>query len=114
MSRLIPLGSRILVTDIEPEVSDVKRMEAIGLYAVVAEENKPRPTSGLVEAVGPDPMVQEYINVGDTVLFARHAGLMVQIEGREYRSLELREIAHVIKPDLPIPPESVTKLEGTS
>src|SRR4029077_5898975 len=100
MPRLIPLGARVLVTDLEPEVSIKKRAEAAGLYAVIADENVPKPTSGKVEAIGSDPLTQELISVGDTVLFGRNAGIMVQIEGREYRSLELREIAHVIKPDL--------------
>jgi co-chaperonin GroES (HSP10) len=99
MPRLIPIGPRVLVTDLEPEVSIKKRAEAAGIYAVVSEENTPKPTSGKVEAVGSDPLTQELIAIGDIVLFARHAGIMVQIEGREYRSLELREVAHVIKPD---------------
>ena len=106
MSRLIPLGSRVLVTDLEPEISLVKRAEKAGLYAVVLEEHVPKPTSGKVEAVGPDPLVQEQISVGDIVLFTRHAGYMVQIEGREYRSLEYREIGHVIKSDPTTPTAS--------
>lgn len=103
MSKIIPLGARCLVTDLEPELSIVKRAEKAGIYAVVLEENKPQPTSGLVEAVGSDPLIQELIAVGDTVLFSRHAGIQVNIEGREFRSLELREIAHVIKPDPIVP-----------
>lgn len=104
MPKLIPIGSRCLVTDLDPEVSLVKRAEAAGLHLVIGEENVPKPTSGKVEAVGSDPLIQELISVGDIVLFARHAGLEVQIEGKAYRSLELREIAHVIKPDLPTSP----------
>lgn len=100
MPKLIPLGARVLVTDLEPEVSLVKRAEKAGLHLVIGEENVPKPTSGKVEAVGSDPLVQELITIGDVVLFARHAGLEVQIEGKSYRSLELREIAHVIKPDV--------------
>jgi co-chaperonin GroES (HSP10) len=104
MSRLIPLGARVLVTDLEPEASLVKRGQAAGLHVVVLEENAPKPTSGKVEAVGSDPLIQELIQVGDVVLFSKHAGLEVQIEGKSYRSLELREIAHVVKPD-PTTPE---------
>lgn len=106
MSRLIPLGARVLVTDLEPEASLVKRGQAVGLHVVVLEENAPKPTSGKVEAVGSDPLIQELIQVGDVVLFSKHAGLEVQIEGKSYRSLELREIAHVVKPDLPTAPEA--------
>lgn len=106
MSRLIPLGARVLVTDLEPEASLVKRGQAIGLHVVVLEENAPKPTSGKVEAVGSDPLIQELIQVGDVVLFSKHAGLEVQIEGKSYRSLELREIAHVVKPDLTEPAAS--------
>jgi co-chaperonin GroES (HSP10) len=42
-------------------------------------------------------MVQEYVHVGDTILFNRHAGTHVTLEGRTYRSLEYREIDHVIR-----------------
>lgn len=106
MSRLIPMGARVLVTDIDPEDSVTKRAAKAGLYAVVLEENNPKPTSGKVEAVGSDPLIQELIQVGDVVLFARHAGLEVLIEDKSYRSLELREIAHVIKPDVTEPATS--------
>jgi co-chaperonin GroES (HSP10) len=99
MARLIPIGARILVLDLEPEVSIVKRAQNAGLHIVVLDENKPQPTSGLVKAVGTDPLIQEMCSVGDTVLFSRHAGTHVFVEGVEYRSLELRDIAYVIKPD---------------
>ena len=103
MGKLIPLGARILVVDLPPETSIQKRAEAAGLHVVVLEENIPKPTSGIVKAVGSDPLIQELIQVGDTVLFARHCGLEILVEGQAYRSLELREIAHVLKPD-PITP----------
>jgi len=96
--RATPIGARVLVTDIDPEVSVVKRMNAVGLHAVVLDENAPKPTSGLVVAVGSDPLIQELCSVGDVVTFGRNSGTFCQIEGVEYRSLELNELILVIKP----------------
>lgn len=105
MKTITPLGSRVFVEDLEPEVSLVKRAEAAGIFAVVMEENVPKPTSGRVVAVGSDPLVQELVKVGDVVTFSRTAGLYQQVREKEYRSLELREIIAVIREsEEPIPP----------
>jgi co-chaperonin GroES (HSP10) len=94
----VPIGARCLVEDLEPEVSLVKRAAKAGLHLVIGEENVPKPTSGKVVAVGSDPLIQELVKLGDVVTFARHAGVYQQIEGKEFRCLELREIIMVIKP----------------
>ena len=101
---IIPIGSRVFVDLIEPVDSITARAAAAGLHAVVMEENKPRPTQGVVVAVGSDPMVQELIHVGDTVTFAWHAGYEQQVEGRTLRVLELRELLACIRPDPPLEP----------
>ena len=98
---LIPQGSRVIGVDIQPVTELEERAKAAGISVVIAEKNIPLPTSMIVHAVGPDPLVQEMVRVGDTVLFSRHAGQMVMLEGREYRSLEYREISHVIRQEEP-------------
>lgn len=99
--KAIPIGARVLVKDLDPEVSLVKRAQAAGLHAVILEQNTPKPTSGTVIAVGSDPLIQELVSIGDTVTFGRNSGTHCQIEGVEYRSLELNEIILVIKPEEP-------------
>lgn len=101
MPTIIPLGSRVFVDPITPIDSVTARAAAAGLHAVVMEENKPRPTEGIVVAVGSDPMIQELVHVGDTVTFAWHAGYEQQVEGRTLRVLELRELLACIRPDPP-------------
>ena len=99
--KAIPAGDRVLIKDIEPEAGIVRRAQRAGLAVVILPENEPQPTSGTVVAVGNGALVQEFVSEGDTVLFGRHAGLGVQLEGEEYRMLEWREISMVIKPDEP-------------
>lgn len=110
MPKIVPVGARIFVKELEPETSLEKRAEASGLHLVILDENIPKPTSGIVVAIGNDPLIQEICQLGDTVTFARHAGLIQLVEGAEYRCLELREIIACIKPDSvdsPTPQEMV-------
>jgi co-chaperonin GroES (HSP10) len=78
-------------------------MAAVGLHAVVLDENVPRPTEGRVEAIGDDPFMQERLKIGDTVTFAKHAGIDQLVEGRTYRVLTHNDIISVIRPDEPEP-----------
>jgi len=97
MKTIRPVGARLLVKDLEPEADLVRRGARSGLTVVVNEENVPRPTSGLVMAVGSDPLTQEEVSVGDVVMFHPYAGHFVSVEGETFRSLELREITSVIR-----------------
>jgi co-chaperonin GroES (HSP10) len=99
--KIIPIGSRIFVELITPVDEVTARMTAAGLHAVVLDENVPRPTEGRVIAVGSDPMTQELIQINDVVSFSKYAGHELMVEGRTYRSLELREIIACIRPDPP-------------
>ena len=101
-SIITPNGARIFVEELEPEVSLVKRAQAAGLHAVVLEENLPKPTSGTVVAIGDDPLVQENYKLGDVVTFSKHAGTYQQVEGKEYRCLEDREVIAKIRTVTPL------------
>jgi co-chaperonin GroES (HSP10) len=97
MQKLMPLGARVMVEDITPLDDISARAEKAVIHAVVFEHNVPKPTTGKVIAVGSDPEVQRLIKVGDTVFFAKHGGIMTQVEGKTYRTLEFHEITSVLK-----------------
>jgi co-chaperonin GroES (HSP10) len=99
--RIIPIGSRVFVRLIPPVFDLEARAAAAGLAIVVDEADIPKPTEGVVVAVGSDPLIQELCAIGDTVLFSKFAGLDVMVEGISYRSIELREIVACIKPNSP-------------
>jgi co-chaperonin GroES (HSP10) len=108
--KIVPIGSRIFVEDLEPVDEVSARARAAGLYVVVAEENKPKPSCGRVVALGSDPLIHELIAVGDLAFYGWYAGMEVQVEGKTYRSLELREIISVAKHEEPptLPPDQPT------
>jgi co-chaperonin GroES (HSP10) len=95
MSISRPLGARVIVLDIVTTLSVEARAEKSGLVAIVAEQERPRPTEGRVVAVGTDPLTQETIHVGDKVSFSYLSGTRVYINDVEYRSLEFNEIIMV-------------------
>lgn len=95
--KLIPMGSRILVEDIEATVDVVERGKQANLEIVLFEQNVPRPTEGLVVAVGSDPLLQEHLRIGDKVIFARYAGTHITVEGKTYRSLDFHEIITILR-----------------
>jgi co-chaperonin GroES (HSP10) len=109
MLEITPMGDRIFVDELEPEVSLVKRAEAVGLSIVVNNENVPRPTTGIVVAVGDDPLIQERCKIGDVVSFASHAGVYQQVSGKQYRCLEGREIISRIRNVTPQAPPKQAK-----
>ena len=94
---ITPLGARILVEPIEPIDEISARAAKSKLYVVTYDHNKPKPTEGIVVAVGTDPLVQEQIQVGDRVIFSRHSGSEIQVEGKTYRQLDLHEVISRIR-----------------
>ena len=95
----IPMGARVLVRDIEPVVEEAVRAAAAGIHIVIDKRNLPQPTSGVIVAVGTDPIIQEHYKVGDEVHFSKYAGMAEMIEGKPYRVLEEREITLKITED---------------
>lgn len=95
MSTLTPIGDRVFVTLEQPIDEVTERARRVGLHAVVLEHNKPKPTTGIVVAVGSGPEIQQQVKVGDRVYFSRHAGSEILTEGQSYWVLELFEIISV-------------------
>lgn len=92
-----PLGPRVLVKPEQPIDQVTKRAQAAGIIAVVEEKNKPRPTSGVIVAVGNDPLLKELgLLLGVKVSFGHLAGSRQWVEGTEYRLLEAQEIAMIL------------------
>jgi len=102
---IIPMGDRCFVEELPVETSLAKRAEGAGLHIVLAEENIPKPTTGIVIALGDDPLIQERLRLGDIVSFAKHAGVYQHVQGKQYRCLEGREIISVIR-KRPVVPQS--------
>lgn len=89
------VGARILVKDVDP-VDEVQAWaQRTGLHAVTYDQNRPKPTEGIVLGVGGDPLVQEEVQVGDHVFFSKFAGHNVYEEGEEYRSVEFQEVTRI-------------------
>ncbi len=91
------MGPRVLVT-VDVAKSDIEERAAkAGIYIVQEERNTPKPTTGVVVAVGSDPELQENLKEGDTVIFAKYAGTDIVVQGETYRSLEFHEIISIIR-----------------
>jgi len=94
---IVPMGDRIFVEELEPEVSLTKRAAAAGLHVAILAENVPKPTTGVVVAIGDDPLIQSRCKLGDIVSFSHHAGIYQEVEGKTYRCIEGREIISLIR-----------------
>lgn len=89
---ITPIGNRILVDTIEPVVEVEERARKAGLFVAVYDHNRPKPTEGIVVAIGSDPMVQEHFQLGDHVTFSKFSGSEIQVEGKTYRQLDFQEV----------------------
>lgn len=99
MSKLVPLGARVMVKDDEARTDMQTIADRAGIALVTFEHNIPKPTTGIVVAIGSDPEVQRLIEIGDRVFFGRHCGITTVVEGEEYRTLEFHELTSILKPD---------------
>jgi co-chaperonin GroES (HSP10) len=91
--KMRPVGLNIFVRDITPVDEVTRRAEQVGIKAVVSEENKPRPTTGIVISWGESLKLAEGdFDVGDIVMFSRHAGGEFTENGYTYRYIQLHNI----------------------
>lgn len=91
-----PLGARLLVEPIITTLSLEERGARVGLEVIVENDNRPRPTTGKVVALGSDPLMRELIKEGDIVFFHPYDGSDVTLAGVVYRQLELPMINGVM------------------
>lgn len=98
--KMRPTNSSIYVRDITPVDEVTARAEAAGIRAVVADENKPKPTMGIIIKMGPDPFLYEQgYNVGDIVMFSRFVGGEFTESGHTYRYVQPQNIIGYRKPE---------------
>ena len=89
--KLTPTGDRVIVKVAAPEEKTVSGL-------IVAESAKEKPQEAEVLAVGKGRFLDNgnyapmEVKVGDTVVFAKYAGLELKDEGEEYLLLESRDI----------------------
>jgi chaperonin GroES len=97
MSKLIPLGARLLV-----KPTQEKKTTAGGLY--IPDTVKELPTTGTIVDMGtgtPDEPMNK-VKIGDLVMFGKHAGTEINIsndkgENEPHLIINLRDIYGIIK-----------------
>ena len=87
-----PLKDRIVVRPLEGESKS-----AGGI--ILPDTAKEKPMQGEVVAVGPGKFIESKgdrvpppLNNGDRVIYGKYAGTDVQIEGEEYKILEVKDV----------------------
>lgn len=89
-----PLGERVIVKPVEPD-------EKVGMI-LVPDAAKEKPMEGIVQAVGTDEELLEYINEGDRIMFGMYAGEEIEVDGEKYLIVSLSDILAKYKPRDPI------------
>ncbi|HEY84757.1 MAG TPA: co-chaperone GroES [Chloroflexi bacterium] len=74
MTKIEPLGARVLVKALEQE-----SMTASGI--VLPDTAKEKPQQGIVEAIGTEDDMMTDLQVGDKVLFAKYSGTEIKQDG---------------------------------
>jgi chaperonin GroES len=91
-----PLGDRVLVKRLEPEV--VKKGGII-----IPDTAKEKPQKGIVIEVGPGKVddqgkrIPMEVKKGDKVLFGKYAGSEIQLDDEEHLIIEENQILAIIK-----------------
>ncbi|WP_319542584.1 co-chaperone GroES [uncultured Pseudodesulfovibrio sp.] len=92
---LKPLNDRVLVKRLEME-----EKTAGGIY--IPDSAKEKPMKGEIVAAGPGKLndagdrVAMTVKVGDSVLFAKYAGMEINIEGEEHLVMREEDILAIV------------------
>lgn len=94
MSKLRPLGDRVVVKPVEAEL---KTKGGI----VLPESAQEKSNQAKVVAVGPGfyqegKLIAPDIKVGDTILYSEYAGQKVKIDGEEHQIIRLDDVLAVL------------------
>jgi co-chaperonin GroES (HSP10) len=95
--KLIPVGERCLVIEDKPQTIEDDLRQKYDIVIVHTEKDHSRPTTGKVVAVGNGPLINEMLQVGDTVFFAQYAGTYTTVENVRYRNLLWSDITDVLR-----------------
>jgi chaperonin GroES len=94
--KLNPMHDRVAVRLVEPETTT-----ASGI--VIPDNAKEKPSTGDVVAVGSGRVLETgnrvplTVKVGDRVLFGKHAGQSVKVNGEEYTILREEDIFAIVE-----------------
>ena len=91
------IGIRPLRDKVVVERDEIKSETASGI--VIPKSAKEKPVRGIARAVGPgisteDPMM---IKEGEAVLFSKHSGIEVDIEGKPYLIMREIDVLAIVK-----------------
>lgn len=89
MTKIKPHKNRILVEPIQP-TCDSRAF-------VIPERYRDTPTEGIVVEVGTGVPPESEIKVGDRVLYERHTGTEVMVDGNKLKIFEVSEITAIIE-----------------
>lgn len=80
----------VVVKDAEPDTMK-------GLF--LPFKSRPKPTSGVIVAVGPEAPVQK---IGKRVVFGQHAGISILVDGHPFLVLDYEEILAMLPAEVPL------------
>jgi chaperonin GroES len=93
--KLKPLNDRVLVKRLEME-----EKTAGGIY--IPDSAKEKPMKGEIVAAGPGKLddagkrIEMTVKVGDSVLFAKYAGMEISLEGEEHLVMREEDILAIV------------------
>ncbi|CAD2073739.1 co-chaperone GroES [Phocicoccus pinnipedialis] len=93
---LRPLGNRVIV-----DISEKEETTKSGI--ILTDASKEKPVQGRVVAVGPGNVFENGtvtpldVEVGETVIYSKYAGVEVEHDGKDYLILTDNEILAVIE-----------------
>ena len=95
MSKLVPLGDKVVLKQLEAEETTKS-----GIVLPGAEKEKPQQAE--VIAVGPGAVVDGKtvpmsVKVGDTVVYTKYAGTTVKLEDEEYVIVKESDVLAVVE-----------------
>jgi chaperonin GroES len=85
MTKIEPLGTRVLIRPLEKETQT-----ASGIILPATAKEKPQ--QGMIEAVGDEDEMLTNLAVGDKVLFPKYTGTEIQMDGVDYLIMEEADV----------------------
>lgn len=96
MSKIQPLGDRVLVKAIDSEVEQVG-----GIFLPDSAKEKPQESEVIAIGTGgydkEGKKIEFHVKAGDTVITSQYGGTPVKIDGKEYKIFAQSEILAVVK-----------------
>jgi chaperonin GroES len=85
-----PLDDRVLIEQVEEE-----NEQKVGSI-IIPESAKEKPRVGTVVAVGTDEDLQEYIKVGDKIIYSKYSGDEISLDDKDYLLVQRGDILAIV------------------